>query len=229
MGGKLAETHPRSLVNSFKEGGENEQFWGVVQGKGSNTLGKILMTVREEIRNGSDWPRWIADQGIEPQEKMRPAVSLIVIKDDKPIDKLFLEKKNKFFFGSQQFNEFKLEHQSISKTHACIFFGHGLNVMLVDLGSSNGTTVTRGGETLKLEPLKPLPLQKDDIITFGLSSRKYRVEIDRTGAENYLKSQRTKTEEAAKRDKAEEAKRSKEERKASRSRSRSPRHKKNRN
>jgi hypothetical protein len=90
LGGKLAETHPRTLVNSFKEGGESEQFWGVLQGKGSNTLGKILMAIREEIRNGSDWPRWITDQGTENNEKMCPVVSLIVIKDDKPIDKLFL-------------------------------------------------------------------------------------------------------------------------------------------
>ena len=30
-------------------------FWGVVQGKGNNSLGKILVTVRQEIINGTDW------------------------------------------------------------------------------------------------------------------------------------------------------------------------------
>jgi hypothetical protein len=68
--------------------------------------------------------------------------------------------------------------------------------------------------------MKPYPLQKDDVLVFGLSSRKYRVEIDCSGAENYMKSQRSKGEG--------EVKRSKEERKASRSRSRSPKQKKTR-
>jgi predicted NAD-dependent protein-ADP-ribosyltransferase YbiA (DUF1768 family) len=47
LSGKLAATHPRPLVNTFKSGGENEHFWGVIEGKGSNVLGKILMGVRE--------------------------------------------------------------------------------------------------------------------------------------------------------------------------------------
>jgi hypothetical protein len=63
--------------------------------------------------------------------------------------------------------------------------------MLLDLNSSNGTSITRAGQTFKLDPLKPTPLQKDDIIVFGLSSRKYRVEIDSSKAEEELQKQRT--------------------------------------
>ena len=48
--------------------------------------------------------------------------------------------------------------------------------MLVDLGSSNGTTLTRDGKAIKLEPFKPVLVSKDDVIIFGLSSRKYKVE-----------------------------------------------------
>lgn len=44
---KLAETHPKGLINSFKEGGEVEKYWGVVHGKGNNALGKILMGIRD--------------------------------------------------------------------------------------------------------------------------------------------------------------------------------------
>jgi predicted NAD-dependent protein-ADP-ribosyltransferase YbiA (DUF1768 family) len=47
LNGKLAETHPRGLINSFKEGGEVEQYWGVVQGKGNNALGKMLVGLRD--------------------------------------------------------------------------------------------------------------------------------------------------------------------------------------
>ena len=97
---------------------------------------------------------------------------------------LFLEKRSKFFLGREEAREtkeykvFKLEHPSISKIHACIYFGYDLSVMLVDMGSSNGTSITRDGNSFKLEPLKPIALEKDDFIVFGNSSRKYKVELD---------------------------------------------------
>ena len=62
-------------------------------------MGKILVSIREEIINGSDWEKWIIDQRIESNEKRRGVMSLVVIKEDKPSDKLLLEKKAMFFFG----------------------------------------------------------------------------------------------------------------------------------
>jgi hypothetical protein len=47
--------------------------------------------------------------------------------------------------------------------------------MVVDLGSSNGTMIIRDDKKLKLEPCRPIPLEKNDFIIFGLSSRKYKV------------------------------------------------------
>jgi hypothetical protein len=41
---------------------------------------------------------------------MWPEASLIVLKD-------------KLFFGAMPTNDFKLDHPSISKIHACIYFG----------------------------------------------------------------------------------------------------------
>lgn len=46
LSSKLAATNPRTLINSFKEGSEIEQYWGMVEGKGFNALGKILMGIR---------------------------------------------------------------------------------------------------------------------------------------------------------------------------------------
>jgi pSer/pThr/pTyr-binding forkhead associated (FHA) protein len=54
---------------------------------------------------------------------------------------------------------------------------HG-QLVLVDLGSSNGTSITREGTTSKLEEMTSFVLQKGDLIAFGLSTRKYRVELD---------------------------------------------------
>lgn len=102
----------------------------------------------------------------------------MVIKEDKPIDKLFMDKKSKYFLGAIPTNDFKLEHPSISKIHACLFFSLKRELMLVDLGSSHGTSVVREGKTIKLEELMPVALEKGDLLVFGLSSRKYRVELD---------------------------------------------------
>lgn len=63
-----------------------------------------------------------------------------------------------------------------------MYFGEDLNIMLVDLGSSNGTSLLREGKTYKLEPLKPISLVQGDLISFGLSSRKYRIEIESQSA-----------------------------------------------
>ena len=54
LSGTLAATVPQVLTNTYEEGGEVEEYWGVVNGRGSNILGKILMSVRKEIVDGSD-------------------------------------------------------------------------------------------------------------------------------------------------------------------------------
>lgn len=84
-------------------------------------------------------------------------------------------------------NDFKLEHPSISKIHACIYFGTEVSLVLVDLGSSHGTTLIRGQSTTKIETMKPITLEQGDLIIFGLSSRKYRVEISLKKVEEYLR------------------------------------------
>ena len=39
----------------IEEGNDwNDTFWGVCNGKGENHLGKILMKIREELRNGNN-------------------------------------------------------------------------------------------------------------------------------------------------------------------------------
>ena len=47
--------------------------------------------------------------------------------------------------------------------------------MLVDLGSSNETMIVRDEKKIKLEACRPITLEKNDLIIFGLSSRKYRM------------------------------------------------------
>jgi hypothetical protein len=50
-----------------------------------------------------------------------------VEKDGKKVDKLFLEKKNNYIFGSlASAVDFHLENPTISRFHACIYFSSEL-------------------------------------------------------------------------------------------------------
>lgn len=44
---KLMKTKDKTLINSMKSEGFNELYWGEFKGKGNNTLGKILMRIRD--------------------------------------------------------------------------------------------------------------------------------------------------------------------------------------
>jgi predicted NAD-dependent protein-ADP-ribosyltransferase YbiA (DUF1768 family) len=43
---KLMATGTRHFVNTYSKGGDNETYWGVYNGAGANSLGKILEVVR---------------------------------------------------------------------------------------------------------------------------------------------------------------------------------------
>lgn len=68
---------------------------------------------------------------------------------------MVLANKNAFLLGNHDLNHFKLEHGSISKCHASIYFSEDMEVILVDLNSSNGTVILRGETEIKLESLRP--------------------------------------------------------------------------
>ena len=47
---KLLDTGDAELIEGNKHG---DSFWGQVNGEGKNLLGKLLMQVRNELRNGN--------------------------------------------------------------------------------------------------------------------------------------------------------------------------------
>lgn len=101
---------------------EKKEGQKVYEYKGTNNLGKILQAVRGDIVKQTDTEKWLLTQQLEEDPELYPEVSLIVIKDNQPIDKLLLENKNYFLFGAHPKVNFKLEHPSISKFHAAIYF-----------------------------------------------------------------------------------------------------------
>jgi hypothetical protein len=140
-------TDTRHLINTYQKGGDNETYWGTVQGSGLNSLGKILETIRDEIRKGIDTERWLARFSLEKNLHLIPKITLKVEKDNEAIEKLQLAGKSFYTVGrldpaagkTSIANDFQLDHLSISRNHACIFVDTDANIYLVDMASSAGT------------------------------------------------------------------------------------------
>lgn len=68
LGLKLFATQTRELVNGYGGGSDAHGFWGMIQKNGKfeglNTLGKALHQIREEMKNGSDFRKWVEDQKV---------------------------------------------------------------------------------------------------------------------------------------------------------------------
>ena len=89
------------------------------------------------------------------------------------IDSIALSGKEFIVFGRKKDNcDIVLDHSSISRVHAVVFFGEMGSVYVMDLGSSHGTCV---GE-VRLEANAPVLVKPGDEIRFGQSSRIYKLE-----------------------------------------------------
>lgn len=100
---------------------------------------------------------------------------LRVVKDGQVIQKIPIGdgdgRHGIFSFGRLPECSLHLEHESISRRHACLAFDKGGTMYLVDLGSAHGTFLN--GEQLR--PNKRTAITGDAVIQFGASSRKYRI------------------------------------------------------
>lgn len=56
---KLKETANRELVNTYADNSVSNLFWGTVDSKGQNQLGRLLMTIRYDIFGGTDLEKWL--------------------------------------------------------------------------------------------------------------------------------------------------------------------------
>mmetsp|Transcript_14144 Transcript_14144/g.21160 ORF Transcript_14144/g.21160 Transcript_14144/m.21160 type:complete len:777 (-) Transcript_14144:162-2492(-) len=95
---------------------------------------------------------------------------LTVHKNNANIGDISLSNKECIVFGRKKDQcDVVLDHQSISRKHAVLFFGEQGSVYLMDLGSSHGTSV----DGRKIEHGKPVLVACNSEIRFGQSSRRY--------------------------------------------------------
>jgi len=181
---KLKDTGDRELVWENEEDG----FWGALRGRGQNQLGRILMDIRSNIQNDTEFETWLAlCCEVESDALKRVPVELLEQKggeEDGEVEQKKVHRlagKSHFKMGKLSTNSVVALHPSVSREHAMVVHtrsrfacrSHGLAIM--DLGSKAGTSV--GGRKLS-HPFVLEPLPNGDVIRLGASTRSYVVRVN---------------------------------------------------
>lgn len=172
---KLKATGNRDIVMTYDDENEANQYWGVVNNKGQNQLGRIMMRIRSDLRENQELLNWISFsfEFISDQDLI-PEITLDVFKEGKQIDCKILKNKSFYIIGCLPSSDLILEHPSISRIHAAIVCDKKLGAVLIDLRSKAGTKLD--GDMISDNI--PYRLKNGKKIKFGLSTRDYIVNID---------------------------------------------------
>ena len=180
---KLRATENRNLVNSYGDASTSNLFWGIVEGKGQNQLGRILESVRSDIHQNIELEKWIfMTFNLEETKNLLPRIQLEVIKGDAKVESIKLESKSHYFLGKLAGSDVLMAHNSISRRHAALICDSSLGLCILDLGSKGGSFLN----SEKIDNCFPFRLKPNDTIHFGVSTRRYKINFDYSEAERYL-------------------------------------------
>ena len=172
---RLKATGERELYNTFSDATTSNLFWGIVEGKGQNQLGRLLEQIRNDCFQNMELEKWIYMVFLlEENKHFLPKITLKVMKNNEVIEKIELKDKPFFLFGTLKTNDVVLAHQSISRNHAVLIIEQNMGASLIDLQSKSGTIV----DNVRLEHHMPYRLKQESKIQFAVSSRQYVVEFD---------------------------------------------------
>ena len=74
------------------------------------------------MKDNTDSRKWLEEQNVESDRHLWPEAYVVVEKEGDEVDNLVLSGKNVFLFGGHSSNDFRLDHGSLSKFHAGIYF-----------------------------------------------------------------------------------------------------------
>jgi len=183
---KLSDTGGRSLI----WGNKYDAFFGQIDLKGQNHLGRILTNIRGDLKDGIELETWLACCfDLEPDDAARPAVNLLEVKTGENNQKHHLLVGHPFFrMGKLPDNEVVAINPSVSRRHAVIGVLKGGTIAFIDLRSKSLSYIN--GSPVKDDHV-PVLLHTGDIVSLGTSSRMYHVKIDTSRVvEYYEKRQR---------------------------------------
>jgi pSer/pThr/pTyr-binding forkhead associated (FHA) protein len=172
---RLSETGSSLLQNSYPDNSNpSNTFWGTVNERGENQVGKILMKIRSDIEKDSELENWLLQTfDLITDVAEMPRIILHEYKNQERLKKTYLEDKRFYIIGSALDCDLKFTHDSIEAYHAALLVDRSLGLVLIDLNSSVGTFVNES----RIRKSIPAPLEVDDWITFGEKRKKFRVEV----------------------------------------------------
>lgn len=173
---RLLDTGSRAILNSYEDASQpSNLFWGVVQSKGQNQVGAILMQLRKDLEAGREVEAWLLSSFTvltKPEEL--PLFRLVCYKHGHRNGSYTLAGKGFYLLGNSEACDVALAHPSISRRHACLLVDGSLGPTLVDLYSKAGTfvqgTAVKQGEAV--------PINSREELSFGESTRVFKLEID---------------------------------------------------
>ena len=177
---RLIATGTRELINTYNDATISNIYWGVVDGKGQNQLGRLLEQVRNDCIQNMEMEKWLYMVfELEDNKAFIPKVFLRVIKAAELLETIELKDKPFYFLGSLKINDVILAHQSISRHHAVIIIDQKMGPCIIDLHSKSFTFL----DGKKMEPHLPYKLKNGVKVQFACSSRIYEVDIDYSAVE----------------------------------------------
>ncbi|KAH0479355.1 MAG: hypothetical protein KVP17_002185 [Porospora cf. gigantea B] len=148
-----------------------------------NAYLQALAQIRTDIKDERDTLAYLtAVLGLETVSAGRPRVELSVSKEGVPISSLALdfEPNGYVTIGKADESQLRAQHPSVSRQH-CIVFSTKGSVVVIDLGSANGTSLDGRAVT----PFVPTAIKDQQVLRLGRSAREYLVKLDSREAERY--------------------------------------------
>ena len=172
---KLKATGSREIVMTYEEETVANTFWGAIKSKGQNQLGRILMKIREDIKENNELLNWITMSfDLISDNNLIPELVLNVYKNNSNIDCVTLSNKSFYLIGCLPSSDVQLTHPSISRYHGVIICDKNLGMIIVDLRSKAGTKL----DSNLLQDHIPYKLKDGNKLSFAQSTREYVVSLD---------------------------------------------------
>ena len=172
---KLKATGNREIINTYSDVTSSNLFWGVVNNKGQNQLGRIIENIRYDIQTNVELEKWLfMTFNLVEDKSLIPVITLDVLKEGIKTESIILKDKSYFMMGSLTSSDILMAHQSISRHHAALIVDSKDGVCLIDLGSKGGSFI----DGQRINVCFPYRLKSNQILNFSLSTRKYVIDID---------------------------------------------------
>ena len=172
---KLKATSNRELINTYADATNSNIFWGIVDNKGQNQLGRIIENVRYDIQTNVELEKWLfITFNLVEDRSLIPIIQLDILKGGDKIENIKLKEKSYYMMGSFTSSDILMTHQSISRRHAVLIVDSKDGVCLIDLGSKGGSYI----DGQRVNVCFPYRLKSNQILNFAVSTRRYAIDVD---------------------------------------------------